>query len=173
MNDLVDYFDVECYPVDLNGKSVSCLLYADDIVLLSQSAKGLQNLLNKLKLFCDKWNLSVNTEKTKVMIFNKSGRKLKGYYFMYAQQSIGQASVYKYLGIIFKPSGSFLCATDLLSKKACKAMFCIQKSLLSDNMNIYGYIKLFNVCVQPILLYCSEVWSVYFNKRKCYCGIEI
>jgi hypothetical protein len=42
------------------------------------------------------------------MIFNKSGRKLKGFSFMYAQQSIGQASVYKYLGIIFKPSGSFL-----------------------------------------------------------------
>jgi hypothetical protein len=85
MNDLVDYFDVECDPVDLNGKSVSCLLHADDIVLLSQSAEGLQNVLNKLKLFCDKWNLSVNTEKTKVMIFNKSGRKLKGYSFFYAQ----------------------------------------------------------------------------------------
>ena len=161
MNDLVDYFDVECDPVDLNGKSVSCLLYADDIVSLSQSAKGLQNLLNKLKLFCDKWNLSVNTEKTKVMIFNKSGRKLKGYSFFYAQQSVGQASEYKYLGIIFKPSGSFLCATDQLSKKACTAMFCIQKYALSDNMNIYGHIKLFNACVQPILLYCSEVWSLF------------
>jgi hypothetical protein len=114
-----------------------------------------------LKLFCDKWNLSVNTEKTKVMIFNKSERKLKGYSFMYAQQSIGEASEYKYLGIIFKPSGSFPYATDQLSKKACKAMFCIQKSLLSDNMNIYGHIKLFNACVQPILLYCSEVWSLF------------
>ena len=67
MNDLVDYFDVECDPVDLNGKSVSCVLHADDIVLLSQSAEGLQNVLNKSKLFCDKWNLSVNTEKTKVI----------------------------------------------------------------------------------------------------------
>ena len=56
MNDLVDYFDVECDPVDLNGKSVSCLLYADDIVLLSQSAKGLQNVFDKLKLFCQKGN---------------------------------------------------------------------------------------------------------------------
>jgi hypothetical protein len=57
-----------------------------------------------LKPFSDKslsGILSVNTEKTKVMIFNKSGRKLKGYSFMYAQQSIGQASEYKYLGIIF------------------------------------------------------------------------
>ena len=55
-------------------------------------------------LFCDKWNLSENTLKTKVMIFNKYGSKLKGYSFIYAQQSIGQASEYKYLGIIFKPS---------------------------------------------------------------------
>ena len=95
------------------------------------------------------------------MIFTKSGRKLKGYSFMYAQQSIGQASEYKYLGIIFKPSGSFPYASDQLSKKAFKAMFCIQKSLLSDNMNIYGHIMLFNACVQPFLLYCSEVWSLF------------
>jgi hypothetical protein len=114
-----------------------------------------------LKLFGNKWNLSVNTEKTKVMIFDKSGRELKGYSVMYAQQSIGQASEYKYLSIIFKPSGSFPYATDQQSKKACKAMFCIQKYLLSDNMNIYGHIKLFNACVQPILLYCSEVWSLF------------
>ena len=40
-------------------------------------------------------------------------------------------------------------------------MFYIQKSLLSDNMNIYGHIKLFNACVQPILVYCSEVWSLF------------
>jgi hypothetical protein len=46
-------------PLDLNGKLVSCLLYADDIVLLSESAQGLQNLLNKLKIFCDKWHLQV------------------------------------------------------------------------------------------------------------------
>ena len=95
------------------------------------------------------------------MNFNKSGRKLKGYSFMYAQQSKGQASEYKYLGIIFKPSGSFPYATDQLSKKACKAMLCIHKSLFSDNMNIYGHIKLFNACVQPILLYCSEVWLLF------------
>jgi hypothetical protein len=28
-------------------------------------------------------------------------------------------------------------------------------------MNIYGHIKLFNACVQPILVYCSEVWSLF------------
>ena len=53
INDLADSFGNDCDPLDLNGKLVSCLLYADDIVL-SESAQGLQNLLNKLKIVCDK-----------------------------------------------------------------------------------------------------------------------
>jgi hypothetical protein len=42
MNDFVEHFNLECDPVSINGKSISCLLYADDIVLMSQSANGLQ-----------------------------------------------------------------------------------------------------------------------------------
>ena len=48
-------------------------MYADDIVLLSESANGLQNCIDKLEYFCKKWNLSVNL-KTNVQIFNKAGR---------------------------------------------------------------------------------------------------
>jgi hypothetical protein len=80
---------------------------ADDIVLMSQSANGLQKLLDNLKLLCDKWNLKVNIQKTKVMISNKSGKVLKGYNFSFEEQSLELVSEYKYLGIIFKPSGSF------------------------------------------------------------------
>jgi hypothetical protein len=57
-------------------KNVSCLLYADDLVLISESAIGLQNSLNILSCYCDKWKLTVNLDKTKIMIFNKAGRKL-------------------------------------------------------------------------------------------------
>jgi hypothetical protein len=43
---------------------------------MSQSANGLQKLLDNLKLFCDKWNLKINIQKNpKVIIFNKSGIK--------------------------------------------------------------------------------------------------
>ena len=83
INDLADSFGNDCDPLDLNGKLVSCLLYADDIVLLSESAQGLQNLLNKLKIFCYKWNLQININKSKVMIFNKSGKILKGHNILY------------------------------------------------------------------------------------------
>ena len=132
MNDLVEHFNLECDPVSINGKSISCLLYADDIVLMSQSANGLQTILDNLKLFCDKWNLKVNIQKTKVMIFNKSGKVLKGYTFSFEEQSLELVSEYKYLGIIFKPSGSFSFAINYLSKKTSKAMFCIRKTLYSE-----------------------------------------
>ena len=135
-------------------------MYADDIVLLSESAKRLQHCLNKLSDYCKTWNLSVNIEKSKVMIFNKSGRLVQTNNFMLNDQKLEIAQEYKYLGIIFKPSGSFTKANEYLCKKARKALFCIYKTLFSDKLNISLYVKLFDSCVKPILLYCSEVISL-------------
>ena len=49
------------------------LLYADDIVILSETAEGLQKGLHILKDYCDKWKLIINTSKTKIMVFRKGG----------------------------------------------------------------------------------------------------
>ena len=73
LNDLSKCFDDQCEPVPLGncGLHISCLMYADDIVLISKTAKGLQTLLCRLEDFCKKWNLKVNINKTKIIIFNK------------------------------------------------------------------------------------------------------
>ena len=55
---------------------------ADDIILLSETPEGLQNCLNNLDNYCTEWKVEVNKKKTKIMIFNKSGQKLKSYKFM-------------------------------------------------------------------------------------------
>ena len=165
MNDLVDNFDDSCDPVELNSTKVSCLMYADDIVLLSNSAVGLQNLLNKLEQFCDRWNLVVNVQKTKIMIFNKTGRLMKHMPFIYKNYHIELVNEYKYLGIIFKPSGTFTAAVKYLSNKALKAIFCIRQALESERSNTEIQLKLYEACVKPILLYCSEVWSLELVKE--------
>ena len=59
-----------------SGQKISCLLYADDLVITSEDEHGLQTALNHLKTYCVKWNLEINTKKTKIMIFNKAGRTL-------------------------------------------------------------------------------------------------
>ena len=160
INDLVNNFDSTCDPVYVNDREVSCLMYADDLVLLSQSYEGLQPLLERLKSFFDTWSLKVNVDKTKLIIFNKSGNILKIFSFRYENQNIAITNEYKYLGIIFKPSGTFSYAISHQYKKASKAMFCIRKSLFSDRINLVSHLKLFEACVKPILLYCSEIWGL-------------
>ena len=46
------------------------LLYADDIVLISESPEGMQRQLDALHTFAKDSGLSVNLGKTKVMVFN-------------------------------------------------------------------------------------------------------
>ena len=100
LNDMVKIFDSICDPITINNIKVSCLTYADDIALISEFAKGLQNCLNKLSNYCDIWNLSVNIDKSKVIIFNKSGRVIKKDNFKYMEYALEITQEYKYLGSI-------------------------------------------------------------------------
>ena len=59
------------------------LLYADDIVIFSYSAEGLQNGLNYLEVYCKRWKLMVNTSKTKIMVFRKGGTLPRNLEFLF------------------------------------------------------------------------------------------
>ena len=50
---------------------VAHLLWADDLVLFSNTEKGIQKQLGGLKRFCARNNMIVNEAKTKLMIFGK------------------------------------------------------------------------------------------------------
>ena len=49
-----------------NGDPLNCLFYADDLVLISQSASGLQKQIDTLQNDVQKWLLKINLRKTKV-----------------------------------------------------------------------------------------------------------
>jgi hypothetical protein len=76
INDLPSNFKDGCEPVELNSCQLNCLHFADDVVLLSKTAQGMQTCLNRLQEYCKNWCLELNTEKTKTIIFNKSGKFL-------------------------------------------------------------------------------------------------
>ena len=58
------------YGVGIGNINVNYLLFADDLVLLSESPSGLQNLINGVEKFCSQWHMLVNLTKTKVVLFN-------------------------------------------------------------------------------------------------------
>ena len=65
----------ECIPLELeNSNPISCLMWADDILLLSEMEEGLQLMLNNLSLYARKNGRKIIADKTKSMIFNKSGK---------------------------------------------------------------------------------------------------
>ncbi len=52
-------------PLELIDSKLGSLLFADDLLLLSETKEGLQNSLNKISTFCENWQLSLNVKKTK------------------------------------------------------------------------------------------------------------
>ena len=58
INDMHDIFDQSCDPLKLDHTLVSSLSFADDLVIFSESHKGLQNALYKLQQYCFDWQLT-------------------------------------------------------------------------------------------------------------------
>jgi exonuclease III len=145
--------------IKVGGKIVPLLMYADDVVLLSYSASGLQQKLDILFKYCSKWKLTVNTKKSKILIFNC--RKTCGVKFNYGAHNLEITDSYCYLGIIFTPSGSFKACQKNLLLKARKAYFCLLDKINAYNgVNPRVLMKLFDAMIVPILLYGSELWGL-------------
>ena len=87
----------KCDSAKLITKNVSCLLYADDLVLVSESVTVLQNCLDNLNKYIQRWKLSINFSKTKAMIISKRTTKSKQI-FTIGDKKINLGTSYKYLG---------------------------------------------------------------------------
>jgi hypothetical protein len=72
--------DCESDPIHVGNSKLSCLLYADGLVILSSTPDGLQCSLNELYDFCSSWRLDVNTMKSKVSDFNSKGKSFINYF---------------------------------------------------------------------------------------------
>ncbi|MCO5571119.1 hypothetical protein L7F22_024851 [Adiantum nelumboides] len=87
--------------VDLAGTHIHIMLYADDIVLVSESQEGLQRHLQILDDFCTRRGLTVNLGKTKVLIFHTSRQVRSSATFTLAGGRVEVTDSYVYLGTTF------------------------------------------------------------------------
>ena len=122
INDIPELFDDTCDPAVLCDKAINCLMYADDLVLISRSKEGLQKCLNLLGEYTSNWHLTVNIKKSKVMVVNKNGHLSKEI-FELSGKVLENVREYNYLGILFACSGSFTLARQNLKDRGYKAMW--------------------------------------------------
>ncbi len=133
----------------LAGVLIPLLLYADDLIIMSTTAAGLQRQLNALQQFCHQRQLSVNVAKTKVVKF---GSKATCQAFMFTGNEVERVESYKYLGFEFHATKNLARGVSQLVSAAKKAMHSMNRrcALLPTSDSL----------LLPILRYASEVWGV-------------
>jgi hypothetical protein len=120
--------------IELDQLTLFVILFADDLVLMSETAEGLQNMLNALHGYCVKWNLVVNVTKTKLMVFRRGGVLKANEVWRYNNEHIDVVNVFVYLGLLFASNGKFLKTTQLLAEKGLKAGNMLMSQVRELNM---------------------------------------
>ena len=137
------------------------MLYADDLILLAESASDLQIQMDLLSEYAKKWNLEINISKTKVLIFNKSN-KTSGITWSIDNEIVEEVDSYTCLGVIFQKNGSFKKHVNELKDKGRKCLF----SLIARNKEWRDlgpslFLHVFDKTLVPILDYGGEIWGIY------------
>ena len=164
MADLENHIAVnkDCFPVSIDNKEkVNCLLWADDIVLLSETKSGLQTQIDLLLGYCQSNLLTVNTKKTVCVCFNKGGRLIQNL-FIYNNSILEDKKSIKYLGFIISANGAIKEGLEDLKIRGNKALYKLRKELGENfRKNIPLTLKLFDSFVRPVLLYMSDFWGLH------------
>ena len=86
------------------------LLFADDVILLSETIIGLQTQLNSLFSAVSRLQLKVNRNKSNIVVFRKGGYLGARERWVYDDCMMKVVNSYRYLGICFstKLSSCFL-----------------------------------------------------------------
>ena len=142
------------------------LLYADDMTEMGDTVSRLQKLLNQLEVFCKRWGLNVNINKSKIMVFRNGGKLRANEKLFYKGNSLEIVPYFKYLGLMITSRLNWSLAQKTLANQAAKSLFVIKKAnLASGGLNPDVLLNLFDKLIVPILLYGSEIWGL--STRDC------
>ena len=149
-----------------NDLTLSILLYADDVVLISETEDGVQSMLDSLRDWSNRWKLKVNEHKSKVVHFRQASDEPTGMEFKYGDQVLEIVPMYRYLGLDLYDTVDFSETVSGLSKSASRALGVItSKYSTHDGLDYKTYTKLFDSMVCPIMDYGCEIWGA--RKRDC------
>ena len=166
LNDLAEHISSDCSGIMIGTEpegldvyiKLCTLLYADDTLLLCESESDLQSALDSLYDYCNKWKLSVNTSKTKVVIFSR-GKVKKVPKWTFGPDEIETQYDYTYLGVTFNYNGHFGKAVSKQVSQAKRALFSLLSKARKLSLPSDIQLHLFDSCITPILLYGAEVWG--------------
>ncbi len=158
-SDFENSLDDLCCPVELDGKKVPCLMFADDLVLISRSRFGLQRALNLTSEYCLCWRLEINIDKCKVMILSRGGRMYSDKFYINGLL-LENVKSFCYLGFTITNCFSLASMREAARLKGLKAMFKLIKLVRNSELSVKICLKLFDQLVRPVVMYGADIWGV-------------
>ena len=160
MNDLADELSEKSAGICNEYFNVKCLMYADDLVFLSETEDDLQVMFNVLSDWCRKWRMKVNTQKTHVIHFRKKRQSRTNYMFKINGETIMTTDKCKYLGLVFQEFLDFKITSDVLAESGGRALGSIYcKYKCNKGFGFDTFTKLYDSGVAPVLDYGSCIWG--------------
>ncbi|KAI5732186.1 hypothetical protein M8J77_023018 [Diaphorina citri] len=111
-------------------------------------------------------DLTVNVDKSSIVVFKKSGRQSETDKFYYNGEPIKVENTFNYLGIMFSSSGLFLQAALQAKRKACVANSSVIGTLVRAKAQDWDTRKkLYETIAKSSLLYAAEVWALRYIEE--------
>ena len=140
---------------------VTDLDFADDLALLSNTIQDAQSLLHDLEVAAEKVGLFMNASKTEFMTINIDPEEAS----IKANNGdpLEHVQDFKYLGSYIADSRKDFNTRKGMAWTACIKLQKVWTSGISEHLKV----KFFKACVEPVLLYGSETWTLnrQFEKR--------
>lgn len=140
------------------GESVvSLLMFADDVVLVAESEKMLQKMLDAVFQYSRRYRFRFNRDKSSVMVFGqRKGREVK---FYLGKTELGRVQEYKYLGLILDQNFSWKSQMRKIVDKARKRSRALCAMGVRDGVSVKAVLRGWEVLVRPVLEYGAEIWG--------------
>ena len=150
------------YQLMRGKRDIKSLMFADDLAIISDTPAGLQRAINVLQETSQRLGLTINLDKTKVMVFRAGGFLGRREKWFLGDKKIDVVNSYKYLGFILttKLSGE-IALSDYVGKAKRKIINIIRTMKALGKHNASVFFKLIDAQVKPLALYASEVWGVF------------
>jgi len=151
--------------ITVQGERIKMLRFADDLVLLAETPKDLEDMLNGLdRVYREEYGLKINKSKTKVMKSSREDDNVPMNVKIGGVQ-VDEISEFIYLGSKITRDGRS--KVDIKSRLAQgRSAFYKKKSLLVSNIDL-GIRKTFlQQYVWSTALYGSETWTLGKSERR-------
>lgn len=153
--------------VKINGECIKTIRYADDTAVVATSQLELQTMISRIHQMCEKYGMSLNIKKTKVMIISKKKEHMPQNILNITVDGhlLEQVKDYTYLGSVIDENSK--CFTEVRKRIGmAKTSFWKCKEFLRRDLSMSLRKRLLECYVKSVASYGCEAWTFSTEIRN-------